>query len=226
MSIRFILIVLFCLGCSTQKAQRNVASNSAPILPTEVDPEKSIVRIFPAVADEHGLWYYFYLQLKDRNGQFVDSDDIKITTLKGEGIPFLKERIKSGRYYLTLEKNAGVSSAHLNVLAQGKILKEEFKLSFDYPHKSHSKIRLVQKENHVLKFQLNLRDEKNIPVAVSEQPEIFLEGMGIIKELNEVSQGTWEFTVVYPDENQIMYLSVRAMGVFLPKLFRYQHVEK
>src|SRR5690606_24285313 len=163
----------------------------------------------------NGLWYYFYLQLKDSNGRFVDSRDIKITTEKGDEVPFIQERVLTGRYYLTLKKEAGLSSAHLNVIAQGKVLKEEFKLSFDYPHKKNSQIRLVQKDNNVLKFQLNLRDEKNIPVDVSERPEIFLEGMGIINEVKEVSEGTWEFTVLYPDENQIMYLSVRAMGVFL-----------
>lgn len=226
MSVRFFLILTLCLGCSTQKAQRNVASTLPIEVPTEVDPQKSLVRIFPAVASEHGLWYYFFLQLKDPKGRFVDSDDIQIRNLKGEDVAFVKERVNSGRYYLTFQKVAGESSAHLNVLAQGKTLKEEFKLSFDYPHKKFSKIRLVQKENHVLKFQLSLRDEKNIPVGVRERPEIFLDGIGIIKELNEVTEGTWEFSVVYPDDNQIMYLSVRAMGVFLPKLFRYQHVEK
>jgi hypothetical protein len=41
-----------------------------------------------------------------------------------------------------------------------------------------------------------------------------------------VTSGVWEVIVTYPDMNQILHLSVRANGVLLERIFRFQHVEK
>lgn len=225
MSVRYFLILILCLGCSTQKAQRNVASEPVEIS-SIVDPLKSTVQIFPAVADSEAVWYYFYLQLKDKNSHYLDSNDVVIKTNNGEIVLFQKQRIDRGRYYLTLEKKPGVSSTHLNVFVQGKPLKGEFRLSFKVPDKIYSQIKLVQNEDHQLKFELHLKDKLASPVAVKDTPEIVVDGEGDIVDLKEVREGVWQFSIVYPEENQILYLSVRTMGVYLPKIFRYQHVEK
>jgi hypothetical protein len=41
-----------------------------------------------------------------------------------------------------------------------------------------------------------------------------------------VKEGVWEFTISYPGVNQILYVTLKANGVELERLFRFQHVEK
>ena len=193
----------------------------------EVDLKKSEVQIFPAVASDTGVWYYFYVQLKDRNGNYVDCGphELTLATTKGQPIPFDYERRLPGRYYLTVEKSADFSSSQLNFFVQNKPLKEKFKLHFSPPSRSKSKISVLEKNSRYLKLQLKLIDEQNRPVQMPDKPEVMFEGHGYIEDIKQVEEGTWEFRVIYPDENQIMYFSVRAMGVFMPKIFRYHHVQ-
>lgn len=194
----------------------------------EIDLKRSEVQIFPAVASESGVWYYFYVQLKDQNGNYVDCEpgDISLTTSKGEPIFFEYERQLPGRYYLTVEKTPAVSSHQLNFYIQDKPLKEKFKLHFTLPSKTKSKISVLEKRNHYLKLQLKLVDENNKPVQMPDQPDVMFEGLGYVEDFKQVGEGVWQFRVIYPDDNQIMYFSVRAMGVFMPKIFRYHHVQE
>lgn len=192
-----------------------------------MDLKKSEVQIFPAVASDSGVWYYFYVQLKDQNGNYVDCapGELTLATSKGEPILFEYERQLPGRYYLTVEKTVKISSYQLNFFVRKRPLKEKFKLHFSSPSKSKSRISILEKNNHHLKLQLKLVDEQNRPVQMPDQPEVMFEGLGYIEDIKQVGEGTWEFLVIYPDENQIMYFSVRAMGVFMPKIFRYHHVQ-
>ena len=225
MRLPFFLSLFILFGCSSKPADRRPAS-VIEIVNHSVDPSTSKVQIFPAQANQDGVWYYFYVQLKNTEGQFIDSDEIELKTNSGENIEFQLERTLPGKYYIIIKKRAGLSSAQLNLFVQGKPLREEFKLSFDYPSRKKSKIVLVEKSLHQNTYRLHLQNENGEHVAIKEKPEIYLEGLGVVEEPHLISDGVWEFSVTYPEQNTIMYFSVRAMGVFLPKLFRYQHVEK
>lgn len=227
--MRPLLIVLTFLiaACASdpEKQVRKIASMSRPAI---YDHTKSLVNIFPAVSADESIWYYFYVQTKDTYGRFIqiDMNDIVIKTRKGKKISFKVEQLLQGRYYLTLEKTSDFSSAELDIFVRGKALKEQFKLNMRRPDKKNSSIKLIKNSQNTLVFRLRLADKKNQPVEIPDKPEIILEGIGNVEDLRHVSEGTWEFSIIYPEQNQIMYFSVRAMGVYLSNLFRYQHVEK
>lgn len=221
-----ILIFLITACAADQERQaRKIASMSRPII---YDHSKSLVNIYPAVSADDGIWYYFYVQTKDTFGRFtsIETSDIEIRTRKGKKVPYKLEQTLPGRYYLTIEKTSEFSSAELDVLVRGKALKEQFKLNLHHPDKANTTIKLVKNSHHKLTFQLRLADKKNQPVVIPDQPEIILDGMGNIEDLKQIKEGTWQFSIVYPEQNQIMYFSVRAMGIYLTNIFRYQHVEK
>jgi hypothetical protein len=232
MKFAFIFLFLSVMSCTSAPPEvvkdRQVAAVATPKKIPILDYKKSLVNIYPAVPTEEGLWYYFYVQLKDTDGMFLDcsSKEIVLKTSKGRILPFTQERSLKGRYYLTLEKTADISSGQIDVFVQGVPLKEQFKLHFKYPDKRNSKISILRNKDNKITFTLRLADKDNAPVEMPENPEIILEGSGTIDEIKYVSEGTWEFSLVYPEENQIMYFSVRAQGVYLSNLFRYQHVEK
>lgn len=223
--ILLILLVAACASPDPEKQARKIASMSRPVI---YDHSKSLVQIFPAVSSDNSIWYYFYVQTKDTFGRFtaIDTNEIEIRTRKGKKIPFKVEQLLQGRYYLTLEKTAEFSSAELDVFVRGKALKEQFKLNMRQPDQANSSIKMIKNSRNTLVFRLRLADKKNQPVEVPDKPEIILEGMGNIEEFKHISEGTWEFSIIYPEQNQIMYFSVRAMGVYLSNLYRYQHVEK
>lgn len=222
-----ILLILLITACASdpERQARKIASMSRPVI---FDYSKSLVHIFPAVAADNGIWYYFYVQTKDTFGRFhaIDTKEIEIRTRKGKKVPYKVEQLLPGRYYLTLEKTSDFSSAELDIFVRGKALKEQFKLNMRQPDQKNSSIKMIKNSRNTLVFRLRLADKKNQPVEVPDKPEIILEGMGNIEDLKHVSEGTWEFSIIYPEQNQIMYFSVRATGVYLSNLYRYQHVEK
>lgn len=228
MRIGLLLLIFALLGCASKVVipERKVASDAGQIKIGLIDHKRSTVQIFPAVAADDGLWYYFYVQLKDASGNYIDSDprDIILKNHKGERLKFKYERLLVGRFYLTLEKTLDISSTQLDFYIQNRPLKEQFKLDMRHPDRTKSSITLVTKTENELVFRLRLADKLNQPVELPEKPEILLEGNGILSELKHVSEGVWEFSLNYPDENQIMYFSARAQGVYLANLLRYQHV--
>jgi NADH dehydrogenase/NADH:ubiquinone oxidoreductase subunit G len=152
--------------------------------------------------------------------------EIELKTSKGSAVEFKFQKILMGRYYLTLEKTAEISSAQIDFFVKGKPLKEHFQLSMRLADKTKTTIKMLRNDRNELTFKLRLADKNNLPVETPDQPEILLDGEGSVEEMRHISEGVWEFKVIYPEQNQIMYFSVRAHGVYLGKVFRYQHVEK
>lgn len=221
------LFMLALFGCASPGGvDRKAASLEEKY--SDLDLQKSDVQIFPAIASEDGLWYYFYVQLKDKNGKYMDCDfsDITLKTTTGKLLTFKTEKLVPGRFYLTLEKTSGLDSSQIDFFVGGKPLKERFKLHQRIPDKAHTKIVVTGTERNRLILQLKLVDKTNRPVEVLDKPEIIMEGEGSVEDLKKLKEGLWEFSLNYPDENQIIYLSVRAQGVYLQNVFRYQHVEK
>jgi hypothetical protein len=230
MRIGLILLLLLSVSCATKKVvvERKMAAISKVEKPAVFDPKQSWVNIFPAVVESDGLWYFFYVQLKDTEGKYIDCDpsEIALKTTSGKDIAFGFQRSFVGRYYLTLEKTALITSAEMDFFVKGKALKEQFKLNLGHPDKAHTKITILKHEQNKITFRLRLADKANQPVDLPEHPEVLMDGQGSIEDMKHVKEGVWEFSLIYPEENQIMYFSVRAQGVYLSNIFRYQHVEK
>lgn len=200
-------------------------ASQTPMRFGEVSATHSSVQLFPdSEADSHT--YYFYIQLKDAKGEFVDCEpsEIVLKTKKKKLIKFKYERLLIGRYYLILDKSQGFKDIHFSV--KGIALKGKFNLDIRRPDMKHSHIVLEKKLPGKLTFRLKLADRSNRPVMTSVAPEIILDGRGEVQELRYIQEGIWVFTVIYPEDNQIMYFSIRSQGSYLVNLLRYQHVEK
>ncbi len=223
----FMAIFLSVVGCANKQPQRRPSSESLFRF-GEVDAQKSRVQIFPAVISNKELVHYFYLQLKDREGKFIDceSSEISLVTHSGQPIPFEFERLLAGRYYVTVKQTSEVNFGELNFFIRDKLLKEQFKLYLKKPDKSHTQVFLVKNDKNKMTLRLRLADKSNRPVALPDTPEVLLDGLGFIEELKLIDEGIWEFSVIYPEQNQIMYFSIRAHGAYFERIFRYHHVEK
>lgn len=167
------------------------------------------------------------MQLKDVNGKFVDCgpEEFSLKSKKGKKLNYSFERSLKGHYFLTIHSSE-LNVKHINLFVQNKPLMEQFKLQLNRPVPVHTKMKIIKNAENTLSVELLLRDKENKPVELPERPEILLEGAGHIENLQHVGEGIWHFEVKYPEENQIMYFSIRAMGVKIPNLYRYQHVEK
>ena len=224
--VPFILFLLL-VGCASPPALRK-PSSEASFRFGEIDTLKSRVQIFPAIISNGELVHYFYLQLKDQEGKFVDCDPSEISpvTHKGQPIPFKYERLLTGRYYVTIPQSPDMNYGELNFFIKDKLLKEQFKLYLQQPDKSHAQVSLVKNDKNKMTLRLRLADKANRPVALPDTPEVLLDGLGFVEELKLIDEGIWEFSVIYPEQNQIMYFSIRAHGAYFERIFRYHHVEK
>lgn len=220
-------IFLLVVGCANQPPQRKPSSETSFRF-GEIDTLKSRVQIFPAVITNGESVHYFYLQLKDREGKFIDCEpsEISLVTPSGQPIPFQYERLFTGRYYVTIQQSSEVNFGELSFFIRDKLLKEQFKLYLKKPVKSHTQVFLVKNDKNKMTLRLRLADKANQPVALPDTPEVLLDGLGSIEDLKLIDDGIWEFSVIYPEQNQIMYFSIRAHGVYFERIFRYHHVEK
>ena len=222
--------LLLVIGCSLRSPTREIASFYQDIHLGEVNAQKSVVKQFPPEIEGALTRYYFYVQLKDDQGDFIDREmsDFNITEDKKQKVEFSFKRILRGRYYLIVEKETETSKGHLDFTVAGHSLSKQLKLPIKAPVRKHSHLKKVAQERNRVKFILTLADAQKNPVDVYHSPEIILEGNhhGQIEELERTGPGKWQFSVVYPEENQLIYLSIRSSGVYLKDLFRFQHVEK
>jgi hypothetical protein len=226
MRLLTLLILIILVSCSTAPQVRLPASDTLERLGM-VDVDRSLVQIFQALGS-HEVAYYFYVQLKDTKGNFVDAtkSDFKILTTRGKRVKFDFERLLVGRYYLSIPKKSHQQSHQMDLYVRGKVLRGQLKISMRQPHPKHTTLKLLSNHGNQLTLELRFADQKNHPVEVPQTPEILLEGGGAIENLLRVKEGIWQFTVYYPEENQILYLGVRTMGLTFQNLYRYQHVEK
>lgn len=226
----WITILLFLLISCAQKPARGPAANDTEIYLGVVDREKSVVKLFPSVNYNGQFQYYFYLQLKNNLGRYVDieSRDVELISSKNEKIDFVLKRQLRGRYYITINTSEEISQKKLSFLIGGISLKEKFQLSIAPVDKKQSKIKLLSRGDHKAKFQLLIADKKGNGIEVPNPPEVIVEpgGSGEIQDLVHKKAGVWEFTMTYPEHNIIMYINVRVHDTYLEQLFRFHHVEK
>lgn len=224
MRIGLIALLFMIFGCAEAPLRRFPASETAMRIGS-ISRANSLVQLFPSNEGD-SFTYYFYLQLKNEKGDYVDCDPSEVTlkTKQKKLITFKLERLLTGRYYLIVNKSKGLKD--IDVYVRGLLLKEKFNLNLIRPDKKFTSITIKKKGDGKIVFRLKLADKTNKPVALLSEPEIVFEGRGEIDNLRHMQEGIWEFTVIYPEDNQIMYFSVRAQGIYLTNLLRYQHIEK
>ena len=221
MRLAILLSLFFVMSCASRPA-RNVASTQA-ISFGEVDAKRSTIKLFSGTG--HSDLHQFYLEFRNTQKALVDVElhDIVVKDAKKILTSHVR-RISLGRYKVEIDKES-LNFSTLKFFVQKKILKHQL-VSFKKPVQENSSIVIVSNEFYHLKARLTLKDKDGSLVVVQHEPDIVFMGIGEISIPKMVKNGVWEFEIAYPDENQIIDLSVRANGVLLDKIFRFQHVEK
>lgn len=215
----FILVLLKLASSCSSHPGRVPTSTESPISLGDISSDHSLVAKYPSVSEQ-----VFYLELRSSDRALVDVDAKDVQLLyQGKNVKFTLQRLGQGRYSLEpLNPLEDISKWIFKV--QKKTLKNTL-IALKKPSRL-SHIKLVSNENYVLHLQLTLLDKKNKPLVSTQVPDIILEGLGEISDLESRGNGVWVFNVKYPEENQVFYLSIRVHGILLERLFRHQHVEK
>lgn len=227
MQLGYLLFILFTLCACSQAPVRKVASIERDFYYSEVNVTESSIKLFPPETQSGISRFYFYLELKNSLLQLVDIDprEISLMTGKGEQLDFSLERISRGRYYVTLEV-ADDTLHSVDFLINSHYLKQNFKLISHQPDQNRSFIVTVAKSRHRHTLRLFLSDSQGQPIETVSVPDLIIEGYGYTENIRAISPGVWEFDLAFPEQNGIYYISVRAQGKLLNRLFRLQHIEK
>lgn len=220
MLILFHLLLL--VSCATQP-QRQIASEQVIVL-GEVNASKSKIKLHQTNLSQND-YFHFYLELRDARSKLVDVDlkDIRVRNQKNQLDSFVK-RLSKGRYEVTIPESLADLSK-IKFFVQKKVLPHKL-VANQKPVRAHSKLELISQGDHVVHLRLTLRDKASLPLETELFPDIILEGLAEVSELRLIKKGVWEFSLAYPEQNQIFYLSIRANEVLLERLFRFQHLEK
>jgi hypothetical protein len=211
-----IIFILFLLltACSHEPSIRHSSEQRPSSL--EVDAEKSSAYLIKKKR--------FLVHIKNSLSQNIEISftEVKVKNAQGKVIPFQLERVSSGKYYVLPVSQ----EKELQISIQDKVIGKKFKLNVRKPAKERSSFMVVSSGDHSMLMRLRLADKNNHPVLTNELPEILVEGEAVVEDLKSVENGLWEFTLKYPENNVIIYLSVRCQEVFLEHIYRFQHVEK
>ena len=168
---------------------------------------------------------HFYLELKSPSKTLVDVNPKDIVIKKSMKILTTDvQRLSIGKYKVVVKAEV-LNVKSLKFLVQKKSLKHQL-VTLKKPARKNSSFKLVSNHDGRLKVRLTLKDKRGSLIELEHLPEIILEGLGDVSEINVVKPGVWDVDIVYPEDNQILYLSVRANGVLFERFFRHQHIEK
>jgi hypothetical protein len=220
------LAPLILLSCSTYRQERTLASLEDGL--DIFDPVKSVIQIhYPNRLPKEAA-PYLYLRVKNSNGRFIHLNcaEVSLKTSKGLGLPFEWLELDQGHYYITFKNDQKVEVENLRVFVQGQLLSGKILPKKELPDPVNTKIDLYKKELNAIWLRMRIRDNKNRPILLDDPPELILDGYGRIGKIQQLSGGDWEFEVILPPEDQIIYLSVRIMGQHFKNILRHQHLEK
>lgn len=220
--------LFFILGCSHPKYRSAASFGSEEMHLGTPEMERSQVKKFPPEISNNNFRFYFYVELKDSEGEPVDvfNREFKVLDEMNNFVPFRVKRIVSGQYYLIVDKDLNEKARTLKFMVSGKKFEQEFTLSTTEASPKHSFITIDKNQRHRVKFILTLRDQNNRPVELPSNPEFILDGNAVTEDIKYLKDGKWEFHIIHPEENQVIYISVRAHSAYFPKLYRYHYVER
>lgn len=222
MRVLLLSVLIFGLSCASDP-QRHISSIE-PIVEGKIDQRQSEISSFPS-DQENPSSLFFYMDLKNSKKRPVDIslDDIKVSEA-GESIEAKVRRLSLGRYEIEIFENIE-NLKELVFSVQDKTLKHKVR-PIQRPSKSKTKFVIISNKNHELVVQLFLQDKRGNFVDLQFSPEIMIEGAGTLNDLMMVKKGLWQFRVTFSEDDHILYFSVRANGVYLDRLLRFQHLEK
>ncbi len=190
----------------------------------DVDHSYSVVKTFPKDQEQEGE-QSFYLELRNKERQFVDVKFEQIIVKSPvANLNFYLQRLGRGRYEVKMNQE-DLEFKNLRFEVQNKEIKHSL-TRLPRPSKKHSQLKIVANPEYSLWLELNLKDLKGHPLDLNYLPEVMIEGEAVTSDIRRIKKGTWHIHLSYPDDNLILYFSVRANGVKLERLLRFQHVEK
>jgi hypothetical protein len=228
----FLIISLLVLTACSHGPHRNLASEeNLDAVPEhlfnfgQIDHQKSKIQLFPAESYGSQPQWFFSVELVNESGGPVDIDEDEMQIQHdGNFIAYQFDRIGQGKYTI-LMRQEDFELKKLKFIVQGKPIVKSCEQNLKAPSFARSKITVVEQGDHELTLQLELKDQTGN--VLDAEPDININnGMTHIEQVRKIRAGIWQFKVIFPEENRILYFSVRANGFLLDKLFRYQHVEK
>jgi hypothetical protein len=157
-------------------------STENPIILGNISLDHTLLSKYPSASEQ-----VFYLELRssERTLVDVDSKDVKLL-YQGKIVKITLQRLGQGRYTLEpIKRLDDVSKGVFKV--QKKTLKNTL-ISLKKPSRL-SHIKLVSNENYLLRLELTLLDKKGKPLISGQVPDIILEGLGEISELESRGNG-------------------------------------
>ncbi|MFL5784492.1 MAG: hypothetical protein ACJ76H_07790 [Bacteriovoracaceae bacterium] len=223
----FLIFLFLLISCAHHDGPDRTPSSEEEFLEYgDHDPQKSSVKEFPPQYEEPIMRHFYFVELKNSAGKFIDRDDHEFEVrMKKKVLPVKIRRSLRGRYYVILESSKDLSTGQLDFFVDGAKLKENFKLGLQAADKAHTKLRKLKDYKSSVKFELVLKDKKGRFVETPDEPEIIPDGIDInVTKLEHMGNGKWHITLTYPQGNQLFYISVRSHGVYFKNLFRFHHV--
>lgn len=217
--------LLLLISCSTVQ-DRVPASLDDDYVFGEVVSARSSVRVFPPRINNEILDFYFYLELRNAQGELIDCEPEKIVLLDDQNVTqdFSFQRISRGKYYVLVKDIEDSEPRTLNFVINGQAIGKQYHLLFTKVDKQTSWVKEVERVGNNLKLNLYLGDKNGMPVQVSSPPEFIFEGRTSLASLKNLGEGLWEFEIRLPEENDIIYISVHTHGSYLERMFRLQHI--
>jgi hypothetical protein len=223
-----LLLILFLSSCASHVKDRKPASFATQEIFGEVNLSKSNFKIFPPQLVENEFLYYFFLELKNDSGDFIDcpESEIEVKNSQQESLSFHLERVLRGRYYITVNEKTSGAKEKFDFYINNKLLRKSVKLNQAKIAREKSWLKPLFSTQNGIRFRLFLGDRSGKPVEPMTSPDIIITGAALVEDFQHIKEGVWEFNLSIPNYNQVIYLSVRAQGAYLADLYRIQHIEK
>lgn len=222
------LIILVSCAHEHDGEYRMPASYAEMVLYGDHDVSRSSVKVFPPEYREKFTRQFYFVELKDEKGMYIDRDLHEIEVrMRSEKIEARVERVLRGRYYVSIDTPEKLKSGQLDFYVSSIKLRESFKLGLKPAHPRFTKIRLLRATHHRAKFELVLKDKSGRVVEMPGEPEFITESPDAeVSKLEHIGNGKWHFTMTYPRGNQLFYISVRSHGTYFKNLFRFQYIDR
>jgi hypothetical protein len=225
----FLILLTLLISCAHHDGPDRSPSSEQELLEYgDHDPQKSSVKEFPPQYEEPIMRHFYFVELKNSAGKFIDRDDHEFEVrMKKKILPVKVKRSLRGRYYVILEAKKDISTGELDFFVAGMKLNERFKLGLQAADKAYTKMRKLKETNSRVKLELVLKDKKGRFVETPDAPEIITDMSDIdVTKLEHMGNGKWHITLTYPPRNQLFYISVRSHGVYFRNVFRFHHVDR
>lgn len=105
-------------------------------------------------------------------------------------------------------------------------IKLRLKESLSIPSLEFTQAKIFSRSGDQIIVSFDLKDRQNKSLTEVEDFEVIVEGDARLREVKRGDQGQLKAALTIPDYNQIIYLSLRVNGVYLPRIFRHQHIAK